>query len=183
MGVMTKQNNKGKRASRKFTPDPKKLDTIISRVEIVDIKLLDSYSRRIVEDFDLNELTIQEKREFETGEEEPLGTIFMGICRFGIRGMQQNEGHDPVEAFKIEGSFLLTYVIEDREGISTDDVGAFIMLNGVHHAWPFWRELVHNLSSRMGIEPPTIQILPPRYKFKDLVMAEAGEAFPSQAED
>jgi hypothetical protein len=35
----------------------------------------------------------------------------------------------------------------------------------------------------MGIEPPTIQILPPRYKFKDLVMAEAGEAFPSQAED
>jgi hypothetical protein len=180
---MAEQNNKVKKTHRKFKLNPESLDTIISRVEIVDIKLLDSYSRRIFEDFDINELTIQEKREFETGEEEPLGTIFMGICRFGIRGMQQNEGHDPVEAFKIEGSFLLTYVIEDREGISTDDVGAFIMVNGIHHAWPFWRELVHNLSSRMGIEPPTIPVLPPKYKFKDLVMAEAGEAFPSQAED
>jgi len=170
--LTVKREKKGKKRPCKFRPDKKTLETIIRRVQLVDIILLDSSTKRIKEDINYNDLTIQTKSIAQTGEEEPPGKTFMGICEFGVRGMLENEGVEPIEAFIIEGSFLLTYILKDREGITTDDIASFVVINGEHQVWPFWRELVHNMSSRMGIEPITLPIRQPRYKLSELVIEE-----------
>jgi len=181
-----KKKKKGKKAPKRFRPNKERLEAIIRRVQLVDITLLDSFSKRTIEHVDLNTLKMQTKTTMvETVEEEPPGKSFMGICRFGIRGVLEEDKEDENEIFKIEGSFLLQYLLKERGDITTEDIASFVVVNGEHHAWPFWRELCHNISSRMGIDPITLPIRQPRYKFSELLIEKAEESIiqpPSPAE-
>jgi hypothetical protein len=66
----------------------------------------------------------------------------------------------------VHGSYMITYGLNEGGPLSDDDIGEFCAANGVHTAWPFWREFVTNCLTRSGLEavpvPPFTIFGPPK---------------------
>lgn len=66
----------------------------------------------------------------------------------------------------VHGSYMITYGLNDGGTLSDDDIEEFCAANGVHTAWPFWREFVTNSLTRSGLEavpvPPFTIFGPPK---------------------
>lgn len=52
----------------------------------------------------------------------------------------------------VHGSYMITHGLNEGSGLSEDDVEEFCAVNGVHTAWPFWREFVTSSLTRSGLE-------------------------------
>jgi hypothetical protein len=59
----------------------------------------------------------------------------------------------PVE---VHAHLVLTYGLKDVEVVLEGDTEHFALTNGMLHAWPYWRELAHNTTIRMGLAPLVI---------------------------
>ena len=51
----------------------------------------------------------------------------------------------------IEIKYLLTYAINSPEPLSETDITQFANGNGTLHSWPFVREFLYSMTSRMGV--------------------------------
>jgi preprotein translocase subunit SecB len=56
-------------------------------------------------------------------------------------------------------SYLLLYELSGTGPFADDDVLQFAQANGVLHSWPFVRELLYGLTSRMGYPPFTLPVM------------------------
>ncbi len=56
----------------------------------------------------------------------------------------------PVE---LHARFALLYELKDLAAVQDADPQHFALANGVLHAWPYWRELAHTTTMRMGLTP------------------------------
>ena len=74
---------------------------------------------------------------------------------FGLTLVSADSSDQKIE---MNASFVIDYALKGTAEFSDREFDAFAGLNGVHNAWPFWRELVHNLTARMGIRPLMIPV-------------------------
>ena len=58
----------------------------------------------------------------------------------------------------IEVTVELHYRIPRIRDFSAQDLSKFANINGVYNAWPYWRELIQNLSLRMGLPPLVLPV-------------------------
>lgn len=65
------------------------------------------------------------------------------------------------DAVCIQACYLLHYSVPTFEGIRKPNVVAFGELNGVHNAWPYWREFVQSATTRLGLAPLTLPVQRP----------------------
>jgi hypothetical protein len=65
----------------------------------------------------------------------------------------ENESEMPVS---IKATFVLFYAVDSFDGIEDEHLKAFSGMNGVFNAWPYWRELVQNVTGRMGLTIPIV---------------------------
>lgn len=85
---------------------------------------------------------------------------------------EEGKKHEPCVG--IEASFLVTYTAEELTGLGPEHFNSFGALNGVFNAWPYWRELLHNLTFRMGLPAFVLPVLrigsskPPSSAAKDV---------------
>jgi hypothetical protein len=66
--------------------------------------------------------------------------------------MQNAQGEQPNQAgtsFSIQAEFVLTYKVESLDNITDDHISAFGRMNGIHNAWPYWREYVQSTTARI----------------------------------
>ena len=56
-------------------------------------------------------------------------------------------------------TYLLIYEISGGESPSPTDLAEFARANGALHSWPFVRELLYGLTSRMGYPPFTLPVM------------------------
>ncbi len=78
--------------------------------------------------------------------------------------------------------YLLMYEIKGSEPVIEEDLAEFAVGNGTLHSWPFVREFLHGLTSKMGYPPYTLPVFhfkpkPPEKKEvpgKEPVPAEPG---------
>lgn len=59
---------------------------------------------------------------------------------------------------EIACSFELNYRMKPGEAAGSLDLDHFATLNGTFNAWPYWRELAHSISMRMGIPPLVVRV-------------------------
>lgn len=52
--------------------------------------------------------------------------------------------------------FDLNYELREAKSLSRRDLEHFAAVNSVFNAWPYWRELAHSTTQRMGITPPLV---------------------------
>jgi Preprotein translocase subunit SecB len=56
-------------------------------------------------------------------------------------------------------TYLLFYQLQGTEPLADEDVAQFALSNGTLHSWPFVRELLYALTSRMGYPPYTLGVV------------------------
>lgn len=64
-----------------------------------------------------------------------------------------DDDDDRSPAVLIDAAFELSYSLESTDGIDDDDLDHFAFVNSTLHAWPYWREFAHSMSTRMGLSP------------------------------
>ena len=80
------------------------------------------------------------------------------VTRFRFSAIrEEGEKHEPCVG--IEASFVVTYAAEGLTGLEPEHFNSFGALNGVFNAWPYWRELLHNLTFRMGLPAFVLPVL------------------------
>ncbi len=102
----------------------------------------------------------QTREGFFLKETKPVSRNFWVICDFGVRYVTPEEEI----LFEHEAKFCLHYSLKTRKGLSRKDLLSFAKFNAPHNAWPYWRELVHNISARMPIPPIVVPLRPPPQK-------------------
>lgn len=79
-------------------------------------------------------------------------------------------------------AYLMMYEVVG-ESVNEDDIEHFARANGVYHSWPFLRQLLFDLTSKMGFSPltlPVFQVLPRSTKQQDKIEAPAGDLKPKK---
>ncbi len=61
----------------------------------------------------------------------------------------------------ITADYLLVYSLVSFEEITDEHVDAFAGFNGVYNGWPYWREFVQGMMSRLGVPPLTLPVYRP----------------------
>ena len=78
------------------------------------------------------------------------------VAKFHFEASTEKQSQKPV--LTIDASFVLTYHIDNFEGLTQAGFEQFANLNGIYNAWPYWREFVQNMVGRMGLPPLTIPV-------------------------
>jgi preprotein translocase subunit SecB len=66
---------------------------------------------------------------------------------------------DQTQAIESAIKYLLVYEISGAESANPDDLAEFARANGALHSWPFVREILFGLTSRMGYPPYTLPLM------------------------
>lgn len=90
------------------------------------------------------------------------------VGRVRRKGKSKDRVRDVME---VKALFLLRYSIASDRQFASEVLEAFAGLNAPLHCWPYWRELVHSMASRMGLPGLIIPLL----AVKDLLVEADGE--------
>jgi preprotein translocase subunit SecB len=66
--------------------------------------------------------------------------------------------------FSIVVTLELVYVLAPGVQLKASEIEAFAEVNAVHNAWPYWRELVQNVTVRMQLPP----LILPLFRIRDI---------------
>ena len=90
---------------------------------------------------------------------------YIFLCNFRVAAF---DGKEPDKLImKIEASFCTSYVISQPDPLIPEDgldffieyIEYIVTINPISHAWPYWREFVQSMSSRMGFPALTVPLL------------------------
>jgi preprotein translocase subunit SecB len=99
---------------------------------------------------------IKRTSRYEIGEDKKTISV---VLIFSLHASGEGDAQKEENAFlDIEATFFLLYSIERLDGLDDSTFGSFADLNGTYNAWPYWREFVQNVTSRMGLPPLTIPV-------------------------
>jgi hypothetical protein len=137
--------------------NPLELAVFVSRqVQIHSISIVETRASR-AEDEQIARGGFSIKNEFANLGAEIRDNNISARIGFVLRTTRDGEVEtDPV--ILIEAQFLLVYSVPSTEGIEDRNLSAFVEINGVYNAWPYWREYVQNVSVRMGLPPITVPV-------------------------
>lgn len=93
------------------------------------------------------------------------------LCKFGITAFNNKSPNKPV--MKIEATYCTSFSVDDNDPdvpnrydieLDLEDSYSafatyFYKINPVSTAWPYWREFVQNMSTRMGYTALTVPML------------------------
>lgn len=83
-----------------------------------------------------------------------------------------------VQAVSSTITYLLVYDISGVESPNEEDLAEFARANGTLNSWPFVREVLFGLTSRMGYPPYTLPLMHFSTKPKEKTQAEPDEVAP-----
>lgn len=66
----------------------------------------------------------------------------------------QQQGQPPLHCVTVTSTIELRYRITAK--FEDDELEKFAKINGIYHAWPYWREFVQNCTTRAGLPPLTL---------------------------
>jgi hypothetical protein len=64
-----------------------------------------------------------------------------------------------IPTVSLNASFFVAYGLPSANEHPSAALEAFAELNGLYHVWPYWRELVHTVTGRVGLAPFVISVL------------------------
>jgi hypothetical protein len=81
---------------------------------------------------------------------------------FSVSAFKLSDDESNTEpCISIEATFAVLYACENVGRFSPENLEAFANTNAVFNVWPFWRELVMSISTRMRISPIVVPMLRP----------------------
>ncbi len=99
---------------------------------------------------------IEKTSQFEVNKEQNIIGVFI---RFALNAFGEGVEQKKENSFlSIEATFLLLYSIKSMEGLDDGAFCSFAELNGAYNAWPYWREFVQSITSRMELPTLTVPV-------------------------
>ena len=129
--------------------------TVAARVQIQSIRLIETLAKQSLVNNDLpTKLAIVVNA-------VPVNSVNgkeVGVCATFVLSGRYEEADTGEPPLRIQASFVLEYSLTSSEGLTKDNYDAFAELNGVHNVWPYWREYVQSVATRMGLPPLAIPV-------------------------
>jgi preprotein translocase subunit SecB len=75
------------------------------------------------------------------------------VCRYRFKATQGE-----TQAMTATFSYLILYDLEGAEPVPESDLKEFAFANGTYHSWPFARQLLFDLTSRLGYLPYSLPV-------------------------
>lgn len=107
---------------------------------------------------------------------------YMVLCNFRVAAFDHK---DPsILLMQIEASFCTSYVRKPEINIPVNDADSLLThveylmtINPVSDTWPYWREFVQSMSSRMGFPALTVPLLEivPKISFAEKAKSQAAK--------
>jgi hypothetical protein len=60
---------------------------------------------------------------------------------------------------EIDATYLVAYAMKTTEALADSDISEFASANGKSHSWPFMRELLYGITSRMDLPQFTLGVM------------------------
>ncbi len=76
------------------------------------------------------------------------------LSRVSITLEVQQRGAPPLHRLTVKATIELGYKLTAKFG--AEELDAFARINGIYHAWPYWREFVQSSTTRSGLPPLTL---------------------------
>ena len=96
---------------------------------------------------------------------EALFKVFIEVgCRFVPKKEVAEGKEEPIILAKIDATMVAEYVLSDAE-LDEDSLKVFALSNASYHVWPFWREYLMNMCTRMNL--PKVAV--PTFQVKNLI--------------
>ena len=93
------------------------------------------------------------------------GDLLEILCAYQIRVTSGSE-----EFLKADLNYSVSYTLLGTDPVDENDLNHFAFANGTYHSWPFVRQALFDLTSRMGYPPynlPVFKFFPKRQKAAD----------------
>jgi hypothetical protein len=137
---------------------------VSDRVELKDVRLISSKCS-LTPEATVGKKTYNINYSTKFQKDEKNGYLIV-IPEFHFEAFGESKTKEPVIA--IDASFVLTYRINNFQGLTQKGFEQFANLNGIYNAWPYWREFVQNTIARMGLSHLSIPVFrivePPKEK-------------------
>jgi len=147
----------------KSVPAPPRMDLAIAvsdRVQIQDVRLIRCNCR--IEPVALApplpasfRPTLAHETSTQIGPDRMRIAVLVHFRFSAIREGRENDG----PCVDMESTFLVSYGAGNLTGLGEENFRSFGALNGLFNAWPYWRELLHNLTLRMGLPAFVLPVL------------------------
>lgn len=98
--------------------------------------------------------------EFLLTEDNKILVCFVTLVTKGLSNTEQTEK----VIFEMSGTFTLIYALEEQAEFDSEVFKLFTEKNAFYNAYPYLRELMQSLSSRIGIQPIVLPLLKPTTK-------------------
>ncbi len=115
--------------------------------QIKQIRLLESHIKS--KSTDISDVQIESSFDATTTFSKDAGTL-------SVRASLAVAAGDFVQ---IDADFMLDYSIKESSPITDEGAAAFGRINGIHNAWPYWREYVQSTSMRVGLPPIALPLM------------------------
>ncbi len=93
---------------------------------------------------------------FEVNKEKKLVGVYI---RFKLNAFGEKVEQKKANSFlNVEATFSLLYSINSLEDLDDTALNSFAEVNGTYNAWPYWREFVQNITSRMELPTLTVPV-------------------------
>jgi hypothetical protein len=127
---------------------------VSDRVELKDVRLVSSGCELTPEAM-LGKKTFNIDYSTHVQADKKNGYVIV-IPKFHFEAFTGSKAQKPV--IVIDASFVLSYKIDNFEGLTQKAFEQFGNLNGIYNAWPYWREFVQNIIVRMGLPSLSIPV-------------------------
>ncbi|MEJ5360210.1 MAG: hypothetical protein WHT06_16230 [Desulfobacterales bacterium] len=67
----------------------------------------------------------------------------------------------------IEASFVIKYLFPGASNISIKELESFCNINPLFNCWPYWREIIQSMTTRMDLPPFTLPLLKIKQRRKE----------------
>jgi preprotein translocase subunit SecB len=136
-----------------------------TKTDLVNIYLSECKAWRSIDSLAYDKVQASVKFHGELLEDQ--NTNFLAKATLSTKGLTKGEPEEK-EIVSIECEYILTYSLRDRNGLSKEEIERFCNINAVYNVWPYWRELIQNISNRMEI--PTLTL--PLFRIRERKMKE-----------
>lgn len=122
---------------------------IAKRAELQEIKLSEISASRLIAQRGALRPEVQHK--CSPGPRQ--GNRLDVVCSYTFKVKDEEE-----EVANADFKYLVSYALSGDDPIDADDLEHFAFANGTYHSWPFVRQLIFDLTARMGYPPYTLPV-------------------------
>jgi hypothetical protein len=130
---------------------------VANRVDLQSVKLLACNCKRTSQcPAGPKAFNVEGNARFEVNKEKKLVDVHI---QFKLNAFGEKVEQKKTNSFlNVEATFSLLYSINSLEDLDDTALNSFAEVNGTYNAWPYWREFVQNVTSRMELPTLTVPV-------------------------